>query len=193
MITRGALETYVLAALAAALLSSISFGQPATTSNNSERSAVQEFTIAVPEHELADLKGRLERTRFPDQLASTAWRYGTEKNELSELLEYWREEFDWRQQEAALNAFDQALVTVGGLKLHTIHQRSKNPEAIPLLLVHGWPGSVAEFHKLIGPLTAPEAHGGEAIHLGEGAGDDKIWKAAKQRRAVRMIIGVCVF
>ena len=149
-------------------LSCLAAAQPAAVTeinapDTEKEPAVQQFTIAISDEALADLRSRLERTRLPDQLEGTSWRYGTEKNSLSELMDYWVEEFDWRQQEAALNAFDQSLVTVGDLKIHTIHQRSKNPQAIPLLLVHGWPGSIAEFHKLIGPLTDPEAHGGEAI------------------------------
>jgi microsomal epoxide hydrolase len=139
-----------------------SYGQTATGSQTEEH-AVQDFSINISDEAIADLQSRLERTRLPDQLEGTSWQYGTELNTLSELIDYWREDFDWREQEAMLNAFDQQLVEVDGLSLHTIHQRSNNPDAIPLLLVHGWPGSIAEFHKLIGPLTDPEAHGGESI------------------------------
>lgn len=150
------------ALLASVLACFASYGQTATGSQTEEH-AVQEFSINISDEAIADLQSRLARTRFPDQLEGTSWQYGTEKNTLSELIAYWREDFDWREQEAMLNAFDQQLVEVDGLSLHTIHQRSNNPDAIPLLLVHGWPGSIAEFHKLIGPLTDPEAHGGESI------------------------------
>ena len=150
------------ALLASVLACFSSYGQTATRSQTEEH-AVQEFSINISDEAIADLQSRLERTRLPDQLEGTSWQYGTEKNTLSELIDYWREDFDWREQEAMLNAFDQQLVEVDGLSLHTIHQRSNNPDAIPLLLVHGWPGSIAEFHKLIGPLTDPEAHGGESI------------------------------
>ena len=150
------------ALLASVLACFASYGQTATGSQTEEH-AVQEFSINISDEAIADLQSRLERTRLPDQLEGTSWQYGTEKNTLSELIAYWREDFDWREQEAMLNAFDQQLVEVDGLSLHTIHQRSNNPDAIPLLLVHGWPGSIAEFHKLIGPLTDPEAHGGESI------------------------------
>ena len=148
--------------LASVLACFSSYGQTAKGSQTEEH-AVQEFSINISDEAIADLQSRLERTRLPDQLEGTSWQYGTEKNTLSELIDYWREDFDWREQEAMLNAFDQQLVEVDGLSLHTIHQRSNNPDAIPLLLVHGWPGSIAEFHKLIGPLTDPEAHGGESI------------------------------
>ncbi len=150
------------ALLASVLTCFASYGQTATGSQTEEH-AVQEFSINISDEAIADLQSRLARTRLPDQLEGTSWQYGTEKNTLSELIAYWREDFDWREQEAMLNAFDQQLVEVDGLSLHTIHQRSNNPDAIPLLLVHGWPGSIAEFHKLIGPLTDPEAHGGESI------------------------------
>lgn len=150
------------ALLASVLACFASYGQTATGSQTEEH-AVQEFSINISDEAISDLQSRLARTRFPDQLEGTSWQYGTEKNTLSELIAYWREDFDWREQEAMLNAFDQQLVEVDGLSLHTIHQRSNNPDAIPLLLVHGWPGSIAEFHKLIGPLTDPEAHGGESI------------------------------
>ena len=150
------------ALLASVLACFASYGQTATGSQTEEH-AVQEFSINISDEAIADLQSRLARTRFPDQLEGTSWQYGTEKNTLSELIAYWREDFNWREQEAMLNAFDQQLVEVDGLSLHTIHQRSNNPDAIPLLLVHGWPGSIAEFHKLIGPLTDPEAHGGESI------------------------------
>lgn len=150
------------ALLASVLACFASYGQTATGSQTEEH-AVQEFSINISDEAIADLQSRLAHTRFPDQLEGTSWQYGTEKNTLSELIAYWREDFDWREQEAMLNAFDQQLVEVDGLSLHTIHQRSNNPDAIPLLLVHGWPGSIAEFHKLIGPLTDPEAHGGESI------------------------------
>lgn len=121
------------------------------------------FTIAIPEAELADLKQRLAKTRLPDQIPGTSWEYGTDRAYLQELLEYWQTEFDWRAQEAQLNAFDQYTTEVDGLPLHFIHQRSPNPDAIPLLMVHGWPGSVSEFAKIIGPLTDPVAHGGDIL------------------------------
>lgn len=150
------------ALLSAALAGCTSYAQQ-TTEQGTKVNAVQEFKISIDDQALADLQSRLERTRLPDQLEGVSWQYGTEKSTLEGLIDYWRDGFDWRQQEAMLNAFDQQLVSVDGLTLHTIHQRSPNPEAIPLLLVHGWPGSVAEFYKLIGPLTDPEAHGGESL------------------------------
>lgn len=123
---------------------------------------VTPFTIAVPDAEIADLKRRLANTRLPDQLPGTSWEYGTDRAYLEELLDYWQNEFDWRAQEATLNSFDQFTTPIDGVPMHFIHERSPNPDAIPLLLVHGWPGSVSEFTAILGPLTNPTAHGGDA-------------------------------
>jgi pimeloyl-ACP methyl ester carboxylesterase len=129
---------------------------------------MERFTIDVPEAVLEDLRQRLARTRFPDQLEDAGWSYGTELSYLRELVRYWREEFDWRKQERALNRFDHYKTPINGLSLCFIHQRSKEPDAFPLLIAHGWPGSLFEFHKIIGPLTDPVAHGGkreDAFHV----------------------------
>jgi pimeloyl-ACP methyl ester carboxylesterase len=120
---------------------------------------IQPFTIHVSDSALEDLADRLARTRLPDQLDSANWEYGTDLAYLTELLTYWREQFDWRKQEAELNLFDQFTTDVDGLTTHFIHQRSSNEDAMPLLLVHGWPGSISEFSKIIGPLTDPQSHG----------------------------------
>lgn len=122
---------------------------------------VEAFTISISEEEIADLKSRLANTRLPDQISDTSWEYGTELGYLTELITYWREEFDWKQQEQMLNQFDHYRTNVDDLPIHFIHQRSLNDGAIPLLLVHGWPGSISEFYKIIGPLTDPESHGGD--------------------------------
>jgi microsomal epoxide hydrolase len=118
------------------------------------------FEIQVSDTAIEDLQRRLAATRMPDQLAQTSWEYGTDSSYLAELLSYWQNDFDWREQESELNQFDQFKTEIDGLDMHFIHQRSENPDAIPLMVVHGWPGSVAEFTKIIGPLTDPAAHGG---------------------------------
>ncbi len=120
------------------------------------------FTISIPDSAIADLKQRLALTRLPDQISDTSWEYGTDIDYLSELVDYWQNDFDWRQQETQLNQFDQFKTEVDGLDMHFIHQRSSNPDAIPLMLVHGWPGSISEFTKIIGPLTEPQLYGGNA-------------------------------
>jgi microsomal epoxide hydrolase len=130
--------------------------------------AIEPFEIRVPESVLEDLRERLSRTRLPDQLEGAEWSYGTELSYLRDLVGYWREKFDWRKQEQQLNRLAQFRTPINGLSLHFIHARSPEPNALPLLMLHGWPGSVLLFHKVIGPLTDPAAHGGkpeDAFHL----------------------------
>lgn len=126
------------------------------------------FHVDVPDAALDDLQNRLANTRLPGQIPGTAWEYGTERGYLQELLAYWADGFDWRAQEARINAFAQFTTEIDGVDLHFIHQRAANPEAIPLLIVHGWPGSISEFLDIIPPLTEPGAHGGDpadAFHI----------------------------
>ena len=123
--------------------------------------SISPFQIAISDEELEDLQQRLSLTRLPDQLNNISWEYGTDLSYMRELLGYWQDGFDWREQERQLNQFDQFTTEVDGLSMHFIHQRSNNSDAIPLMIVHGWPGSVAEFNKIIGPLTDPLSHGGD--------------------------------
>jgi pimeloyl-ACP methyl ester carboxylesterase len=127
-----------------------------------EGAAVVPFKIQVADDVLRDLKARLARTRFPDDIGGAGWDYGTNLPYLKELVTYWRDTFDWRTQERRLNQFDQFKTNIDGLDIHFIHQRSKEPNALPLVLTHGWPGSVVEFTKVIGPLTDPVKYGGRA-------------------------------
>ena len=128
----------------------------------SEADKVTPYEIKIDASVLTDLKTRLSMARFPDELEGVGWDYGTELGYLKELTAYWRDDFDWRAQEAMLNAFDQFTTEIDGLNIHFIHQRSKEPDAMPLIITHGWPGSIVEFTKIIGPLTDPVAHGGKA-------------------------------
>jgi microsomal epoxide hydrolase len=130
--------------------------------------AVERFEIRVPDAVLGDLRERLARTRWPDQIPGSGWDYGTDLAYLKELCAFWRDGFDWRAQEARLNRFDHFRTGIDGQPLHFVHQRSPEPGALPLVITHGWPGSVAEFTKIIGPLTDPAAHGGDprdAFHV----------------------------
>jgi len=120
------------------------------------------FRAEVDESLLADLRDRLSRTRLPNQIEGVGWEQGTELGFLEGLLAYWRDSYDWRACEARLNAFEQVVTEVDGQRLHAIVARSPEPDATPLLLVHGWPGSVVEFLDVLGPLTDPVAHGGDA-------------------------------
>jgi pimeloyl-ACP methyl ester carboxylesterase len=124
--------------------------------------AIKPFKIRVDDAVLADLKQRLARTRFPGEIANSDWDYGTNLAYLKELVTYWRDRYDWRAAERRLNQFDQFTTNIDGLDVHFIHQRSKNPNAMPIAITHGWPGSFVEFTKVIGPLTDPAAHGGNA-------------------------------
>ena len=129
-------------------------------------SSPQPFQLHVPDADLADLADRLARTRLPDQPPGAAWSTGTDLGVLKEVLEHWRDRFDWRAQEARLNAWPQFKVALDGIELHYLHVRGRGrpggPPPMPLLLSHGWPGSVFEFLELIPRLTDPAAYGGDA-------------------------------
>jgi pimeloyl-ACP methyl ester carboxylesterase len=126
------------------------------------------FQVAIPDEALADLHARLDRTRWPGEFDDPDWAYGAALPYLHELIQYWRRDFDWRAAESRLNSFDQYLWDLDGLDLHFIHQRSPHPQATPLIMSHGWPGSIVEFLDVIPRLTNPEAFGGEpadAFHV----------------------------
>lgn len=134
----------------------------AGTAHAQDNPPIIPYEINVTSSVLDDLNTRLGMARFPDQLDGAEWNYGTELSYIKELVEYWRDDYDWREQEAKLNAFDHFKTNIDGLDIHFIHQRSKEPNAMPLIITHGWPGSIVEFTKIIGPLTDPVAHGGRA-------------------------------
>ena len=126
------------------------------------REPMQQFEIYVEEEILKDLRDRLARTRWPDPAPVGGWDHGTDGAYLRGLCEYWRDGYDWRAWEKQLNRFDHFKTDVDGYGLHFIHARSRHENATPLLMAHGWPGSVFEFHKVIEPLTDPTAFGGQA-------------------------------
>src|SRR5262249_40435601 len=121
---------------------------------------IEPFRIAVPDAVLTDLRERLARTRFPDEIPGSEWGYGTALAYMRELVPYWRERYDWRAAEAALNASPQSGAAVGGLKIPFIPQRGRGPRPSPLVITHGGPGWVAEFVKITAPLPDPAAQGG---------------------------------
>jgi epoxide hydrolase len=134
----------------------------------SRRTQIQPFRIEIPQADLDDLRARLARTRWPDQLPGVGWDYGIPLEYVKELAEYWRTTYDWRVHEHRLNSFPQFTTTIDGQRVHFLHVRSPEPDALPLIITHGWPGSIAEFTEVIGPLTDPRAHGGDpadAFHL----------------------------
>jgi epoxide hydrolase len=130
--------------------------------------SLRPYRISVSQSEIDDLRERLTRTRWTSDLPGTGWERGVPAAYLRELAAYWATGYDWRPHEAALNAYPQFVTTIDGAQLHFLHVRSAEPGATPLLLLHGWPGSIVEFTGLIGPLTDPAAHGGDpadAFHL----------------------------
>ncbi|WP_043666772.1 epoxide hydrolase family protein [Streptomyces xylophagus] len=131
-------------------------------------SRIEPFRIDIPQVDLDDLHDRLDRTRWPDELPGTGWAYGVPAGYLRELVRYWRHEYDWRAAEAELNAWPQFTTTIDGSNVHFAHIRSPEPDATPLIITHGWPGSIVEFVDIVGLLTDPAAHGGDpadAFHV----------------------------
>ncbi len=122
----------------------------------------QPFTLHVPDAHMDDLRARLARTRLPDQVSNSRWEYGADLSYMRSLIEYWRTTFDWRAQEAKLNAFAQFKVPLAGIDVHYLHVPGRGPDPQPLLLLHGWPGSVFEFLDMIPRLADPARFGGKA-------------------------------
>ena len=123
--------------------------------------AVEPFKIDVSNSVLDDLRARLERTRWPDELPGTGWDYGSNLDYIKELVEYWRTKFDWRTQEKLINSFSHFKTEVDGLGIHFIHEKGKGPNPMPLVITHGWPGTFFEMYKVIPMLSDPANHGGD--------------------------------
>lgn len=123
---------------------------------------IHPFRIAIGQSALEDLAHRLARTRWPSEITGVGWSRGVPRDYLQELAEHWRTRYDWRRHEADLNQFPQFTTSIDGQNVHFVHVRSPAPDALPLILTHGWPGSIVEFLDVIGPLTDPSAHGGDA-------------------------------
>jgi epoxide hydrolase len=134
---------------------------PAMPPTGTAESAIERFRIAIPEAEIEDLRNRLARTRWPSELPGMGWSRGVPLDYLKELAEYWRTGYDWRTHEARLNEIPQFTTMIEGQKVHFLHVRSPEPDALPLILTHGWPGSFVEFVDAIGPLTDPRSHGAD--------------------------------
>jgi epoxide hydrolase len=144
---------------------------PSSTTPTGPESAdavIRPFRIEIPQADLDDLQERLARTRWPDELPGVGWSRGVPLDYLQELASHWQAGYDWRAWEAKLNAFPQFTTTIDGQTIHFLHVRSPEPDALPLILTHGWPGSIVEFIDVIGPLCTPRAYGGDpfdAFHL----------------------------
>ncbi|MFK4680816.1 pimeloyl-ACP methyl ester carboxylesterase [Bradyrhizobium diazoefficiens] len=130
--------------------------------------AIKPFRIAISDDILADLKSRLARTRWPEAELVDDWSQGAPLKWIREICTYWADGYDWRAREARLNRIDQYTTEIDGLDIHFLHARSNEPSALPLIITHGWPGSIVEFQKVIAPLVDPAAHGGnpaDAFHV----------------------------
>ena len=125
-------------------------------------STIKPYTIQFNDESLADLKQRITNTRWPEAETVEDWSQGAPLSYIKELAEYWTNEYDWRKHETSLNRFDHFTTEIQGLNIHFIHQRSPHKNALPLIMTHGWPGSIEEFNKVIEPLTNPTEYGGKA-------------------------------
>ncbi|MFI5987742.1 epoxide hydrolase family protein [Streptomyces sp. NPDC051555] len=133
-----------------------------------ENTSIQPYRIDIPQADLDFLQARLDTTRWPDEATGVGWDYGIPLAYMQDLAAYWRDEYDWRAQEAFLNTFPQFTTVIDGQNVHFLHVRSPEPTATPMIITHGFPSSVVEFLDVIGPLTDPQAHGGaagDAFHL----------------------------
>nr|GLK36003.1 hypothetical protein GCM10017611_28600 [Rhodococcus wratislaviensis] len=132
------------------------------------KKTIRPFRIDIAQEQLDDLADRLARTRFGTPLPGDDWASGVPTSYLVELVTYWRDEFDWRAQEKSLDTIPQFVTEIDGQNIHFLHVRSPEPDALPLVLTHGWPGSFVEFLDVIGPLTDPAAHGGNPADVPRG-------------------------
>lgn len=158
---RGFLISAATAALATSAIAG-SMGAGPALAKPAGDTAIRPFNVHVPDADLADLRKRVLATRWPAKETVSDQSQGVQLEKLQELVRYWGTEYDWRKAEAKLNALPQFVTQIDGLDIHFIHVRSKHPAALPLLITHGWPGSVLELLKVIDPLTDPTAHGGKA-------------------------------
>ena len=127
-----------------------------------QHSTIRPFQFTAPEEALADLRRRIAATRWPDRETVNDASQGVQLATMQELAQYWVTDYDWRKVEARLNALPQFITEIDGLDIHFIHVRSKHENALPMIVTHGWPGSIIEQLKIIEPLTNPTAHGGSA-------------------------------
>src|SRR5829696_5642982 len=137
-------------------------GRAQVSTNKMSIEAIRPFRVHIPEADLKDLQRRIQATRWPDRETVADPSQGVELAKLQELIRYWSAGYDWRKGEAKLNAFPQFITKIDGLDIHFIHVKSRHPNALPIIITHGWPGSVFEQIKLIGPLTDPTKYGGHA-------------------------------
>ena len=146
----------------AALLAALFYAETVSARTSADDKEVRPFQVSIPEEALVDLRRRIAATRWPDKETVADHSQGVPLATMRELARYWATEYVWRKAEARLNALPQFITEVDGLDVHFIHVRSKHKNALPLIVTHGWPGSILEQVKIIEPLTNPTAHGGRA-------------------------------
>src|SRR5688572_6106742 len=152
----------VAVAMVALVLASTSMRRVDTAAHAANVAAVRPFHLNVPDAELDELRRRINATRWPERETVADASQGVQLATIQELARYWATEYDWRKCERRLNALPQFVTEIDGLEIHFIHVRSKHDDALPLIVTHGWPGSIIEQLKIIGPLTNPTAHGASA-------------------------------
>jgi len=150
------------AAIAAAVALALATLSPVTAAQSSAADAVRPFKVHIPQAALDDLRRRIAATRWPDRETVANQSQGVQLERLQALARYWGTDYDWRKLEAKLNGLPQFVTTIDGVDIHFIHVRSRYPNALPVIITHGWPGSIVEQLKIIEPLTDPTAHGGRA-------------------------------
>jgi len=156
-----AVANAIISGLALIAVPLAGFSQP-LPANSKPAEAIRPFHISVPEKAVADLRQRVLATRWPDKETVAGRTQGVQLQQIQDLVNYWGTNYDWRKAEAKLNALPQFITNIDGLDIQFVHVRSKHPNALPLIITHGWPGSVFELIKAVGPLTDPEAYGGRA-------------------------------
>ncbi|MGH2666508.1 epoxide hydrolase family protein [Flavobacterium sp.] len=154
--------TGTIATAAFMLLANTGFAQKELSTNSKTSEQIRPFHVSISKAEIADLRQRVQATKWPDMETVTDQSQGAKLANMKELIKYWGTSYDWKKAEAKLNAYPQFMTTIDGVDIHFIHVKSKHKNAMPLILSHGWPGSVFEFMNVIDPLTNPTAHGGKA-------------------------------
>jgi pimeloyl-ACP methyl ester carboxylesterase len=155
------LTAIALLLAAASSAQQVQTGIPAKLSVATEDASIRAFHISVPQEQLVDLRRRIEATKWPERELVADATQGVQVATMQKLAQYWATDYDWRKQEAQLNALPQFVTTIDGVDIHFIHVRSRNANALPIIITHGWPGSIIEELKIIGPLTDPVAYGGK--------------------------------
>src|SRR6185312_13296328 len=133
-----------------------------STQTTSARSDIRPFRVNIPEEQLADLKRRVKATKWPEKETVADDTQGVQLATMQALATYWGDSYDWRKAEARINSYPNFITNIDGLDIHFIHVKSKEKNALPMIVTHGWPGSIIEQLKIIEPLTNPTAHGGSA-------------------------------